>query len=249
MRSTPRRVPLDRAAAVLCALAASAVLAAQDPPQPPGPAPKPPTPLEGLHGQEAGEEEILALFGRVERRLREIDRMLYDASSGGGLGRAEESGIGKLLEASRQASQRVLDEIDRILELAQRRAQQQQQQGGGSQPGEQQDGSPLDRQQGQPGEREQTPDGQSPGTERDDQPGDGGRPESPRDSRTQGDNREGDSPPQGSTERVPPGGGDERWGDLPIHVRDLFRAQGGGDLPPRYRDWIDAYYRRLNQRP
>lgn len=41
----------------------------------------------------------------------------------------------------------------------------------------------------------------------------------------------------------------DRWGDLPVHVRELFRAQGGGDLPPRYRDWIDAYYKRLNGGP
>jgi len=32
-------------------------------------------------------------------------------------------------------------------------------------------------------------------------------------------------------------------------VRDLFRMEGGGDLPPRYRDWIDAYYRRLDRTP
>jgi hypothetical protein len=28
----------------------------------------------------------------------------------------------------------------------------------------------------------------------------------------------------------------------------LFRTEGGGDLPPQYRDWIDAYHRRLNRR-
>jgi hypothetical protein len=41
----------------------------------------------------------------------------------------------------------------------------------------------------------------------------------------------------------------DRWGDLPIQVRDVFRNEAGSDLPPQYRDWIDAYYRRLNQRP
>ena len=38
------------------------------------------------------------------------------------------------------------------------------------------------------------------------------------------------------------------WGNLPIHLQDIFRAEGGGDLPAQYRDWIDAYYRRLNDR-
>jgi hypothetical protein len=28
-------------------------------------------------------------------------------------------------------------------------------------------------------------------------------------------------------------------------VRDVFRTQGGGDMPAKYRDWIDAYYRRM----
>ncbi|MCY2960284.1 MAG: hypothetical protein NTY35_08960 [Planctomycetota bacterium] len=38
----------------------------------------------------------------------------------------------------------------------------------------------------------------------------------------------------------------ERWGDLPVQVREVFRNHGGGDFPPYYRDWIDQYYRRLN---
>lgn len=40
----------------------------------------------------------------------------------------------------------------------------------------------------------------------------------------------------------------EIWGNLPIHLRDIFRAEGQGDMPARYRDWIDSYYRRLNER-
>jgi len=40
---------------------------------------------------------------------------------------------------------------------------------------------------------------------------------------------------------------DERdaWGSLPLHARAVFRTQGGGDMPAQYRDWIDAYYKRL----
>jgi len=29
----------------------------------------------------------------------------------------------------------------------------------------------------------------------------------------------------------------------------VFRTQGGGQMPARYREWIDAYYRKLNQKP
>ncbi len=44
-----------------------------------------------------------------------------------------------------------------------------------------------------------------------------------------------------------PGNDVEIWGNLPIHLRDIFRAEGQGDMPARYRDWIDSYYRRLNE--
>ena len=40
----------------------------------------------------------------------------------------------------------------------------------------------------------------------------------------------------------------ERWGELPQRLREVFRNQGGDELPVQYRDWIDAYYRRLNTR-
>lgn len=39
----------------------------------------------------------------------------------------------------------------------------------------------------------------------------------------------------------------DSWGSLPEHVRDVFRTQGGGDMPAQYRVWIDAYYKRLNK--
>jgi len=39
----------------------------------------------------------------------------------------------------------------------------------------------------------------------------------------------------------------QRWGELPKHAQRVFRAEGGGAMPVTYRDWIDAYYRRLNQ--
>ena len=41
----------------------------------------------------------------------------------------------------------------------------------------------------------------------------------------------------------------DSWGSLPDQVRDVFRTQGGGDMPVQYREWIDAYYKRLNKQP
>ncbi len=40
----------------------------------------------------------------------------------------------------------------------------------------------------------------------------------------------------------------DQWGNLPIHLRELFRAEGGRAMPARYRDWIDSYYKKLNRR-
>jgi hypothetical protein len=40
---------------------------------------------------------------------------------------------------------------------------------------------------------------------------------------------------------------EDTWGFLPMHARDVFRAQGGSDMPAQYRAWIDAYYKRLNK--
>lgn len=38
-----------------------------------------------------------------------------------------------------------------------------------------------------------------------------------------------------------------RWGDLPVQVRELFRNPDTDRLPPRYRRWIEDYYRRVRQ--
>jgi len=139
--------------------------AAQEPGEP-----EKPSPVEALERLRGGgqEDEMVALFAEVERRLREIDRMLYDASAGRPAEGAEESGIDKLLRRSEEASKQVIEGIDRILQMAAERAQeqrQQQQQGGGGnqQQQSQQGDSPLDQQRsGQPGQRERTPEGTAP---------------------------------------------------------------------------------------
>jgi len=114
-------------------------------------------------------------------------------------------------------------------------------------------GDPKDSQQAnnESGRKEQTPDGpqQSPTQPQgqDKEPGTSGQPDS---------NKNG--PPEGNPLAAQPEdtvgapllavNGKDQWGNLPVHLRDLFRAEGGTDLPPRYRDWIDSYYRRLNER-
>jgi len=223
----------------------------------------PPSPVERIleTGQTgAGEEqdELVVLFQRVEGRLREIDRLLYDASAGAPVDRQAASGIDELLRQTRGKNQEVLDDIDRILQIAVERGQQQQQQSGSSGSGQQQgQGQPQGQgpQQGSREEstqREETPEG--PGGERPQQQGPDGpqreqgqQPRDGADTPDEGQTRAGDQPLRDATGAGAGGDGDGRWGDLPVHVRELFRAQGGADLPPHYRDWIDAYYRRLNR--
>jgi hypothetical protein len=120
--------------------------------------------------------------------------------------------------------------------------------GGGSSSGS----SPLDGQPERQGRKERTPEmGQEPGPEQKDQDSQArnGQPQSPRESDDPSANNPSGPPPGSETSRVDPSRGNERWGDLPVHVRDLFRTEGGGAMPPQYRDWIDSYYRRLNRRP
>ncbi|MEW6073084.1 MAG: hypothetical protein AB1726_10910, partial [Planctomycetota bacterium] len=75
----------------------------------------------------------------------------------------------------------------------------------------------------------------------------GERPESPRGGTEPGQNGPG-SPPERPTEEPPPAIDDrDRWGDLPPRAQEIFRSQGRDDVPVRYREWIDAYWRRLNQ--
>ncbi len=227
----------------------SAVFVTSSPTQDPE-GPPPPLPTEAAESAEArqGRQEMIELFHLVEGRLKEIDALLFDASAGESLGdEVEESGIHELLRQSTAKAEEVVTGIERILEIAS-------EQGSGSCSSAMKSDapSPLDQQpQGEQGRKEQTP--QKPGEEHEQKapPQPGGEPHSPEASDEPPENRKTDQqPPEDETA----GGIDavdspERWGDLPIHVRDLFRTEGGGDMPPRYRDWIDAYYRRLNQAP
>ena len=265
-----RPIPHLRAGAVAAVLACTVALA-QEPAQEPaeqapeqvpeqGPEPTPeeapielpPLPvLTPPGGEESAREEMIKLFQDVEQRLGEIDDLLYDASAGEALDAQDESGIGDLLQRSIAGAEEVRAGMDRILELAAEQGQSQSQSGG--KPGSEK--SPLDAQpQGQEGSKESTPENPTPQDSPQQQPqgqepGGQSQPKSPRDSVDDPQNNAAADPTAGETGSGSGPQGNERWGDLPTHVRDLFRTEGGGDMPPQYRDWIDAYYRRLNQRP
>lgn len=277
-RTRSRRAALG---ALLVALGCG-LAAAQDPEPRPEPRPRlrpelvpPPLRPEGGEPAQDAQREMLQLFRQVERRLREIDALLVDAGAGDTrrLREVRDAGIDQLIRRSVEGGRRNLEDIDRIIEIAQQFGSQQPSSGSGQPQQGQQQGQPggsrpqgsqsTSREQtpegpGQ-GERSGQPEGQEPGSEgqepQGEQPGqepsqerggtprDGGPNEAP-DPR----NRPADDTPRSETggPGLRPDDAD-RWGDLPVHVRDVFRHGGSDDLPPQYRDWIDAYYRRLQR--
>ncbi len=99
-------------AAAALALAASAHPASAQEPVPPT--------LPTLPKADDSREEMIELFRKVEKRLGEIDKLLYDASAGEGSlkGESLDSGLSDLLKNSKSKSEEVLSGIDRILEIA-----------------------------------------------------------------------------------------------------------------------------------
>jgi hypothetical protein len=217
------------------------------------------------------EREMLELFGKVERKMREIDKLLSDASAGdtSALEKVGPSGIDEILKRTQETGREVREGIDKILEIArQMNSQSSSGQGSPSQEPKPGQGSPLDQRGEQSTQREQTPGGREPqgqepkpggedpqGKDKPEpgkQPNPGGQdPKDPRASPDKNPKNERGNAPPGSSADAANNANDQRsrWGELPTHARDVFQTQGGKDMPPQYRDWIDAYYRRLNKKP
>lgn len=228
------------------------------------------------------QDELKELFQRVELQMQRIDELLNNAAAGntGSLSEVGPSEIDKLLKATEKQGQEVIEDINRILEIAESQggssssSSSSSQSQSGQSSGEQSQGqspSPLDRGQ-QTSSRESTPEapapsgepqgeqpqgeqpGEQPGEEsggdEQQQPQDGqGDPNSPLDSNDPNPANQAAEDPQAGPTAPPPGTvrDADRWGALPLQTRRTFRAEGDGDVPPAYRDWIDAYYRRLNR--
>ena len=124
-------------------------------------------------------------------------------------------------------------------------------------------GSPgeLDQPRSQaPKQRENTPEApsQTPKDEKDEvakkdekpdgEPQQGDEPKGDEKNPLTGQNTAGKAPEHEQGPPVPATLDAERWGELPARIRATFRRQGKDDLPVQYREWIDAYYRRLSQR-
>jgi hypothetical protein len=204
--------------------------------------------LPDIAGLDEQQEEMVKLFHEVERTLLAIDLELADA----GAGRipppeGKDSGIERLLLSYGSKSDQAVSGIEKILELAQQMNGQSMSQCMKPDQGGQ---SPLDKEkQSAPKQQESTPQEPKPGEQKD-QPQPTPNGEKPHDGQQS-------PPPQSSKKSSPPGAesGDavphgtdaERWGQLPERVQNVFQNQITDDLPLQYRDWIDAYYRRLNK--
>jgi len=238
----------------------------QTPPTPtPPPAPTAPT----ISQRDGVQSEMRELFAKVERRLIEIDRLLSDAGAGDAPlpSGSKKAGIDELLRTSQTRQREVLESIDRILELARDNAGRSSSSGSGNSGDPQSGGqSPLDKRGDQENDREATPSAPQPNAkpESKDQSGSKPKPDKPQKQQNGGDeprdpraspsknaeNKPGSAPPGQPTEGPSKAdAGKDRWGDLPVKVRDVFRTEGGSDMPVQYREWIDSYYRRLNKKP
>ncbi len=200
-------------------------------------------------------QQMIELFHRVETKLIEVDSLLYDASAGevSLSDAARDSGMGDLLRGGMSRSEGAIETIDEILRLAQEQGgsvgscMNASEQGGGN--------SPLDKeQQGQSQQqREQTPE-KPEGSEQDSQKDPSSNQEQS-DPKANGEepqddpeNRQAAPPTPRATEPGAAPFGQDQWGDLPAHVREVFRTEGQADMPPQYRDWIESYYKRLSKR-
>jgi len=259
-------VPLTCAVVGCLAIASAARIAATDAKATAAQGPVlPPNPL----GQDAAspEEELRRLFAQVERSLRQIDDMLFEAGAGDPLEDEVDSGLAKLLEKTLVESRLTVERMDRILDVAQQMSSQQQSQGGSSGQGQPQGSGGSSEGQSQRGQAPRQ--GQEGGEENPDPSRDLGNSQNPGEQpegegenqgQNQGqptdgsegggtDQQQGSPAEAGGSQRAAPGTGANPWGDLPPRVQQIFRTQGGEDMPPAYRGWIDAYHRRLGQSP
>ncbi len=219
---------------------------------PPRQEPEEPRIPENLFSPDPLQQELLQLFQRVERNLESItDRLSQVGAGEAPLEEVGDSGIEQLLRATQSSGGEVIEDIGRILEIAQQLESQMSSGSGQSEP-RPEGQSPLDQERDSgPRQRENTPQGPRQEGEQQPQPSTNpeGEPKGPLPNPPGGENRPGTPNDPERGEPVPRGDDSERWGFLPERDREVFRNQGGDDLPAQYRDFIDAYYRRLNQTP
>ena len=156
--------------------------------------------------------------------------------------------MARILGATRSQSEATLDDIQTILEMAEQQSSSSsssssQSQSPSSQGTPQQGQTPSNSRKQESGERPPEP---GEGEEQQGEPGDGQQPRGSQESDA-GEDGQADAPPLSETGGPSGASGAEEWGDLPVHLRKVFQNGVSEDVPPRYRDWVDSYYKRLNK--
>ena len=241
----------------------------------PGAAPQeqgpPPVDLEGRIRQDLGTDpaaQMQELFGRIEKNLRSIDELLFEAAGSPELAEDDPQRWRAWVGDSRKRSEAVLEDIDKLLDLSQQmssqsrgRSSSNQGQGQQSPESSEQGQSPLDR-GGPEGQRRQEGGQQGPTPPENQPDSEGQQPgQQPSEEKSQGQpsgaQEGGPEGQQGSDRRAP---GSERgpgstageiapWGELPPRVQEIFSNQNAEEMPLLYRDWIDSYYLRVSRQP
>lgn len=212
-------------------------------------------------------QEIQELFKKVEKDLKEIDKLLLDAAnnrqgasastsssssssssdsakSGASAGAKEETGGKASARTAHSKQKSVASDIQKIIDLVPP---------GGScnNPGGSCDnpGNSGGKPSSSGGEKPQNPGEEktAQGDNKAPKPDQGGQdPNDPRKSQDPAQMAKSPYRPQ-DTERNPRTDGVERWGDLPEHARKAFSNENTDDLPLRYRKWIQDFYKRVNK--
>jgi len=217
--------------------------------------------MDDMMGGDDQMQELIDLFHEVERALIDIDDQLYEAGATGKPSSVQDSGLVKLLRSTQDQSKSVIQGIDRILEVASQMNASQSSGSGSKDPSTSESPLNSERDKG-PQQREHTPEapdqkkeGQGAQPEPQEKEEEGKKPEQKGEkpsgadnSNEKGENKQGQPKNKSRGERQPRSDEAGRWGELPQRVQDTFRTQGRDDLPAQYRDWIDAYYKRLNRR-
>lgn len=219
-----------------------------------------------LHAQGDPAEAILEVARRIDRDLKEIDRLLQESAKQGQprsapterlkasteKSRAVEAGIDELIDKLNEMKNQSSSQSSESESQSQSQSQSQQQSQGQSQglpSGQRRENQTPDFvQQPKEGQGEPQPQGgepkpgeqqgQPPGNQ---QPGETGQPDGPNGTKDPGQNRTGQNPRDGETGPGNPGQGTETWGELQGYTNFQKNRGSMPKVPEKYRKYWEAW--------
>ncbi|MBI3820756.1 MAG: hypothetical protein HY286_18860 [Planctomycetes bacterium] len=215
------------------------------------------------------EQEIKDLFKKVEKDLQEIDKLLLEAGKDAPAIQVTSANSKDVAKDALNRQKKVSENIQKILDLIpdgkggsgknsqQNHGLSKPPKGGGK--GSQGDNNNPDNKPSgeQPQQQQQNDEKTANGAgQAQTLPQDGQQPKDPKGGGNPDDNKKSNEPPKNGqqkprdydTERVKRDReAADRWGDLPEHLRRTFSNENTGDLPMRYRKWIQDFYTRTSK--